>query len=100
MADGGSFELRTSFSRFDSNLGFADFDSTDAATWVRQTELSADLERPPDRAHADGSRGWRPSAWATLICCGPRARSLMIRPAMHGNCRAIRNSDGNRTPGG
>lgn len=47
MSGGGALDVRASFSRFDANLDFSDFDDTDFATDVRQATVRADLERRP-----------------------------------------------------
>lgn len=46
MRGGGALDVKASFSRFDADLGFDDFDAT-FATLVEQATFRADLERRP-----------------------------------------------------
>lgn len=47
MSGGGSLDVKASVSRFNADLGFADFDSFRFDTSVDQASLRADLERRP-----------------------------------------------------
>ncbi len=47
MSGGGALDVRASYSRFDADLDFSDFEDTDFATDVWQATFRTDLERRP-----------------------------------------------------
>ena len=50
LGGGGSLDLRSSFSRFDSDFGFPEFGDTEFSTLVSQGSFGADLELRPSPA--------------------------------------------------